>query len=125
MIKARSHDNNNLLFAVSIPSDTQIRTLVFTNLRLTSLIQFSKSTCIPRAGALESAICVAALRGSSPEAPEIGGADGDRTHDLRLAKPALSQLSYGPVMTLGGLEWWAWKDLNFRPHAYQACALTN
>ena len=20
--------------------------------------------------------------------------------------------------------WWAWKDLNFRPHAYQACALT-
>ena len=21
-------------------------------------------------------------------------------------------------------EWWAWKDLNFRPHAYQACALT-
>src|SRR5262249_1328139 len=24
------------------------------------------------------------------------GADGDRTHDLRLAKPALSQLSYSP-----------------------------
>ena len=22
-------------------------------------------------------------------------------------------------------SWWAWKDLNFRPHAYQACALTN
>ena len=26
----------------------------------------------------------------------INGADGDRTHDLRLAKPALSQLSYSP-----------------------------
>ena len=26
-----------------------------------------------------------------------GGADGDRTHDLRLAKPALSQLSYSPA----------------------------
>ena len=26
-----------------------------------------------------------------------GGDDGDRTHDLRLAKPALSQLSYVPV----------------------------
>jgi hypothetical protein len=26
-----------------------------------------------------------------------GGADGDRTHGLRLAKPALSQLSYGPT----------------------------
>ena len=25
------------------------------------------------------------------------GADGDRTHDLRLAKPALSQLSYSPT----------------------------
>ena len=22
-------------------------------------------------------------------------------------------------------KWWAWEDLNFRPHAYQACALTN
>jgi hypothetical protein len=26
----------------------------------------------------------------------IGGADRDRTGDLRLAKPALSQLSYSP-----------------------------
>ena len=26
----------------------------------------------------------------------LDGADGDRTHDLRLAKPALSQLSYSP-----------------------------
>ena len=36
----------------------------------------------------------------------IGGADGDRTHDLRLAKPALSQLSYSPEghggRTVGG-----------------------
>jgi hypothetical protein len=22
-------------------------------------------------------------------------------------------------------QWWAWEDLNFRPHAYQARALTN
>ena len=29
----------------------------------------------------------------------VGGDDGDRTHDLRLAKPALSQLSYVPVIT--------------------------
>src|SRR5262245_54024960 len=28
------------------------------------------------------------------------GADGDRTHDLRLAKPALSQLSYSPEGSL-------------------------
>ena len=76
-------------------------------------------------------------------AKEDGGADRDRTDDLRLAKPPLSQLSYGPVARLqvgvasaparprrssrraseGG--WWAWVDLNYRPHAYQACALTN
>jgi hypothetical protein len=72
-----------------------------------------------------------------------------------LAKHALSQLSYGPVtrrrmlhrpafalfeLRRGSLRhdmarqaeagvasegWWAWEDLNFRPHAYQARALTN
>ncbi len=54
---------------------------------------------------------------------QAGGADRVRTGDLLLAKQALSQLSYGP-----GLEteiWWAEEDLNFRPHAYQARALTN
>ena len=50
-----------------------------------------------------------------------GGADRDRTDDLMLAKHALSQLSYGP----GTVTWWAWEDLNLRPHAYQARALTN
>jgi hypothetical protein len=74
-----------------------------------------------------------------------GGARRDRTDDLLLAKQALSQLSYGPPQdaedfrrdpdnrhlapgaTSGfdGLDWWAWEDLNLRPHAYQARALTN
>ena len=69
-----------------------------------------------------------------------GGARRDRTDDLKLAKLALSQLSYGPnsfrttTPELAFLqppaapkrgEWWAWEDLNFRPHAYQARALTN
>jgi hypothetical protein len=56
-----------------------------------------------------------------------GGARRDRTDDLLLAKQALSQLSYGPALrypSKGG-KWWAWEDLNFRPHAYQARALTN
>jgi hypothetical protein len=52
----------------------------------------------------------------------FGGADRDRTDDLRLAKPALSQLSYSPEW---GRRWWAWADLNSRPPAYQADALTN
>jgi len=50
-----------------------------------------------------------------------GGAGRDRTDDLLLAKQALSQLSYSPDRK----AWWAWEDLNFRPHAYQARALTN
>lgn len=99
-----------------------------------------------------------------------GGARRDRTDDLMLAKHALSQLSYGPSISLpegqkirtaladdwnnhreapstplmdqshaSGLRqtlsrpafqlrwkdrWWAEEDLNLRPHAYQACALT-
>ena|ERR1700741_502630 len=63
-----------------------------------------------------------------------GGARRDRTDDLLLAKQALSQLSYGPVpvsssrqpsLAARAKNWWAWEDLNFRPHAYQARALTN
>jgi hypothetical protein len=54
----------------------------------------------------------------------LGGARRDRTDDLLLAKQALSQLSYGPGRDSLG-RWWAWEDSNFRPHAYQARALTN
>ena len=58
---------------------------------------------------------------------KLGGARRDRTDDLMLAKHALSQLSYGPVKTRRRpkAKWWAWEDLNLRPHAYQARALTN
>jgi hypothetical protein len=58
---------------------------------------------------------------------QTGGARRDRTDDLLLAKQALSQLSYGPVIPHGTpspKRWWAWVDSNYRPHAYQACALT-
>ena len=48
-----------------------------------------------------------------------GGDERDRTADPLLAKQVLSQLSYAPS------DWWAREDLNLRPHAYQACALTS
>ncbi len=64
-----------------------------------------------------------------------GGASRDRTDDPLLAKQVLSQLSYGPrnpgrtASTDGRAvrspNWWVWEDLNFRPHPYQGCALTN
>jgi hypothetical protein len=66
---------------------------------------------------------------------EDGGDRRDRTDDLKLAKLPLYQLSYVPSLLLPKrsgyvprrkpIEWWAWEDLNFRPHAYQARALTN
>ena len=39
----------------------------------------------------------AELVSSSLEKPAAGGASRDRTDDLKLAKLALSQLSYGPI----------------------------
>jgi hypothetical protein len=58
---------------------------------------------------------------------QVGGAERDRTDDLLLAKQALSQLSYSPEVLAAqpARIWWAREDLNFRPHAYQARALTN
>ena len=64
----------------------------------------------------------AAISMRTNHATPAGGARRDRTDDLLLAKQALSQLSYGPGSTTG--KWWAWVDSNYRPHAYQACALT-
>ena len=78
----------------------------------------------------------------------FGGAERDRTADPLLAKQVLSQLSYSPsssitrrliqvrqqsapsipinsLSIIRKCKWWAREDLNFRPHAYQACALTN
>ena len=78
----------------------------------------------------------------------FGGAERDRTADPLLAKQVLSQLSYSPSSSITRrliqvrqqsapaipinsqsitrkCKWWAREDLNFRPHAYQACALTN
>ena len=57
----------------------------------------------------------------------LRGPKRDRTDDLLNANQALSQLSYGPIPSLGRLIalWWARVDLNHRPHAYQACALTS
>ena len=90
---------------------------------------------------------------SRPVLARLGGADRDRTGDPLLAKQVLSQLSYSPTNgtaaemvglgrvelptsrlsgvragepeTTDGPDWWAREDLNFRPHAYQARALTS
>ena len=74
-----------------------------------------------------------------------GGGERVRTDDLLRARQALSQLSYTPRRLMRiwiadpgfavalkskiknqkpEIAWWAWMELNHRPHAYQACALT-
>ena len=52
-----------------------------------------------------------------------GGGDGARTRDLCVANAMLFQLSYTPMDA--ETSWWANVDLNHRPPAYQADALTN
>ena len=70
---------------------------------------------------------------------QVGGADRDRTGGLLVANQALSQLSYSPLpsrqsfvaslqekaddLRLTADFWWAWVELNYRPHPYQGCAL--
>jgi hypothetical protein len=45
---------------------------------------------------------------------------------LRLRRDSLRASSGLPSRSAFRREgWWAWEDLNFRPHAYQARALTN
>ncbi len=63
-------------------------------------------------------------QGTGPAQAKDGGARRSRTDDLLNANQALSQLSYGPEVLRFRLRWWAEEELNFRPHAYQACALT-
>jgi hypothetical protein len=95
----------------------------------------TKDVCVSRSGPSIEAGRAMIYRGVP------GGADRDRTDDLRLAKPALSQLSYSPEELPGrdpvaclpshriaagtAAQWWAWVDLNHRPPAYQADALTS
>jgi hypothetical protein len=54
-------------------------------------------------------------------APVNGGDEGTRTPGFRLAKAALSQLSYIPKLILR----WAFQDSNLRPRPYQRRALTS
>ena len=52
-----------------------------------------------------------------------GGDDRSRTGDLKLAKLALSQLSYCPGLLLR--KWWAHLESNQRPPRYQHGALAS
>ena len=105
------------------------------SLTSSSLLKNNRTTQSPQARpTLLSPPCLCTLHHIN------GGADRDRTDDPLLAKQVLSQLSYSPRVTPNpthtpwlialtpqglGQPWWVWLDLNQRPHAYQACALTN
>src|ERR1043166_5542319 len=44
---------------------------------------------------------------------------------LGLRRARLASSCVAAPRVAEGEAWWAWEDLNFRPHAYQARALTN
>src|ERR1700719_2313909 len=122
--------------------NTHASTAVFrrTTSRERANFGFSRTSFCGRQAALTARSWIKTVFDHKPS----GGARRDRTDDLLLAKQALSQLSYGPDQTTDNgrqmtdktsirrlssairrPSWWAWEDLNCRPHAYQARALTN
>ncbi len=97
-------------------------------IRTDLLFTMSDNTCPSRRSGNDTNSCFSTDARLNTTNFVSGGARRDRTDDLLLAKQALSQLSYGPgpghSLTAPTRGWWAREDLNFRPHAYQACALT-
>ena len=55
------------------------------------------------------------LRSGRPVFAQEGYAGHHASSSSSVAAPRVAE----------GEAWWAWEDLNFRPHAYQARALTN
>ena len=85
----------------------------------------------PARGSKPAFACV--ISGTRTTRRRSGGAGGTRTPDLRLAKAALSRLSYGPTVEALSVRetsthrsegWWAILDSNQGPQSYQDCALT-
>ena len=76
--------------------------LLLDSVSFTTPLAFNcKRACVPCHGGIGSCVRAALRRWA-----ECGGDDRDRTDDLRLAKPALSQLSYIPEL---------FKDVNGGP----------
>ena len=95
------------------------------DVRLIRYVPSSRCQTPARDPAAASELLIDSGRVPASAAAAPGGARRDRTDDLMLAKHALSQLSYAPTGKDRVEQWWAREDLNFRPHAYQARALTN
>ena len=67
---------------------------------------------------------------AEPTRPAHGTATSASHHDRALVgakrrKPDRAQRLKGAGPSARDTRWWAWEDSNFRPHAYQARALTN
>ena len=52
-------------------------------------------------------------------------AGGRANGALRFGRPGQARATTAAPPRRGSAAWWAWADLNGRPHAYQACALTS
>ena len=56
--------------------------------------------------------------------PALPGLPSSRLVRIHISVCACFQTWPGRIEIYAILRWWAWIDLNYRPHAYQACALT-
>jgi hypothetical protein len=126
---ARPTSQRQIIATKTLLIDSRLRLRSFSNDRVNnSLFSFQSPRDIAaRGGNYNDFPTRVKLPRPSPFGP-AGGGNGTRTHDPRLAKPMLYQLSYSPRRLLSGSPpdtRWARQDLNLRPHAYQACALTN
>lgn len=74
----------------------------------------SPATNCPARPSIAAGACPALVTREKRVPVESGGAEGTRTPDIRLAKAALSQLSYGPdrVSCAGGPAWNRTRDLS-------------
>ena len=58
--------------------------------------------------------------------PKLAATSPPSPHSaLKTRINALNGLPRDSLARYASEGWWAWEDLNFRPHAYQARALTN
>src|SRR5688572_13966888 len=62
--------------------------------------------------------------GKTPVAGRLHPINNVKQREMR-DRSLLSNLSCEPALSALAQTWWAREDLNFRPHAYQARALTN
>ena len=94
--------------------------------------EITQADALVRAGDLrndvfaDDVVTVIQSGSSWPAEPKLAATSPPSPHSaLKTRINALNGLPRDSLARYASEGWWAWEDLNFRPHAYQARALTN